>query len=360
MLYIQEGAESKLPENYRRINNICAIMYDQITEVFADQKYDDLKSTKFTYDRENHILVDELEDKKINVLDWFKENNLNEDISNFLIKHLTLSISSDIANFIYESLSCAQRGKMTVAYALLRKPFTDELLILEQLLIDSDNFINRFFHSGDPRNYDPSSRKIEKENIIENAVRNLNPKLHFTADFIYKLRYDKSSPNGLNGITNQALHIVTNDKNYKTLNQNLNFVFNKKEDIENYWDHYYYFVPYLLMYTTSIIDSIVFKFVDNEKSENIKNIKALKRFIGILQWMEIVNVRTKEANQKIYSAFQESLKIECQNCKEIVELDKPDFDLFFETEMFLCPKCFTNILNGENAVKPIKEFLNGL
>lgn len=360
MLYIEEGEETKLPEKYRRINNICAIMYDQITEVFADQKYDDLKSTKFTYDRKNHILVDELENKKINVLDWLKENNLNDDISNFLNKHLTLAISSDIANFIYESLSCAQRGKMTVAYALLRKPFTDELLILEQLLIDPDNFINRFFHSGDPTSYDPSSRKIDKVKIIEEAVEKLNPKLHFTADFIYKLRYDKSSPNGLNGLTNQALHIVTNDKNYKTLDQNLNFVFNKKEDIEDYWDHYYYFVPFLLMYTTSIIDSIVFKFIEDEKGENIKNIKAFKRFIGIIQWTETVSVKTEEENQKLYSAFQESIKIECENCNGLVELEKPDFDLFFETEMFLCPECFTNILNGKNAIEPIKDFLDGL
>ena len=45
-----------------------------------------------------------------------------------------MSVLADFVNFTFESLSCAMRGKMAVAFALLRKPFTDELLIFEQIL----------------------------------------------------------------------------------------------------------------------------------------------------------------------------------------------------------------------------------
>jgi hypothetical protein len=55
---------------------------------------------------------------------------------------------------------------MTVAYALLRKPLTDELIILEQLLTDNQNFICRFFHSGNPNKHEPSNRNIDKKKII--------------------------------------------------------------------------------------------------------------------------------------------------------------------------------------------------
>lgn len=69
----------------------------------------------------------------------------NKDLELILTKHIILSITSDFINFVFESLYCAKRGKITVAYALIRKPFTDELLILEQLLYNRSDFIYRFF-----------------------------------------------------------------------------------------------------------------------------------------------------------------------------------------------------------------------
>lgn len=360
MLYIEKDSETKLPEKYHEINNVCAIIYDQITEIFVNENYEDLRSTKFEYDEENQILIDDLHNKKINIIDWLKENNLDDTISNFLEKHLTLSIASDAVNFIFEAISCAQRGKLTVAYALLRKPFTDELLLLEQILNDPDDFIERFFHSGNPKHYDPSSKKTDKKELIKNAVNNLNPKLIFRPDLIYNLRYNKETPGGLSGITNQALHIVTNDKNYKTLNQNLNFVFSNKEDIDRYFEHFYHFVPYLLLYTSSVIDSIVFKFLQDEKNQNLKYIKSFKRFIGIAKWTEFIAPNMDPSTDKIYDALIKKFKFECEKCEKKVDLQKIDFDLFFHTETFLCPKCFTNILDNVNSLEMVRNFINDL
>lgn len=46
----------------------------------------------------------------------------------------------------YESISCAQRGKVSVAYSLLIKPLRDNLLYLEWLLADKEEFYQNFLY----------------------------------------------------------------------------------------------------------------------------------------------------------------------------------------------------------------------
>ena len=119
-----------MPRQYRAINNVTAIIYDQLVSIFTPL-YNPLKSTTISLDRENHSFVKELENQKIHALDWLAKNNLTKELSVVATKHIVLSIVSDFVNFVYESLNSAKKGKLTVAYALARKPFLDELLLLE-------------------------------------------------------------------------------------------------------------------------------------------------------------------------------------------------------------------------------------
>ncbi len=143
-LYIEKNQKVRLPKKYYKINNICAIIYDQLTEIFSEDIYKELNKTEIK-SSENENFDEYLKRNKIHVLDWLKTNQRNDELETILTKHIALSVISDFVNFIFESLYCAQRGKMIVAYALLRKPFTDELLILEQLLVDKKNLETDFF-----------------------------------------------------------------------------------------------------------------------------------------------------------------------------------------------------------------------
>ncbi len=360
MIYIEDKEKVALPKKYHNVNNLCAIIYDQLTEIFVADNYKGLNWATFKLDKNKQLLVDELQRNEIHVLEWLKANDLTDELTSVLTKHITMSLVSDFVNFIYESLSNAKRGKMTVAYALLRKPLTDELLILEQLLYDPHEFIQRFYHSGEPTDYDPSKNTIDKRAIIRNALTKAKPNVIFTEDLIYELRYDKSSAAGINGISNHALHIVTSDKHYKTKNQNLNFVFSVEKDIKNYWDHYYYFVPYLLMYSVSIIDNIIFNYLPDKDNQNLRAVKSFRRLVGLVLWTERIKQNTKRANKKMFDAFALLIKLDCKKCKKTIEFTKPDFELFFEAEVLICPKCFSNLLSTPESVKPIKEFMDGL
>jgi hypothetical protein len=355
ILYIEENQKVRLPKKYHKTNNICAIIYDQITEIFTEDIYKELCQSELKK-TENENFEEYLKENKTHILDWLKTNQRNDELEIILTKHIALSVISDFINFIFESLYCAQRGKMTVAYALLRKPFTDELLILEQLLTNKKDFINRFFHDGNPENYDPSSRDVNKTEIINKACEKLTLNLFFPSDLIFDMRYNKSYDAGINGSSNQALHIVTKDKNYKTAEQNLNFVFSNKEDHQTYLENYYFIVPHLLFYAVSIIDQIIFELIDNENAKSHKIIKEFQRLVGFILFTESSELYSKNKTKKILDIIGNTLEFKCKNCNNINIMEKADLELFFKTEILICTKCFNNLISNEN-VSQMKNIL---
>lgn len=358
ILAIEENEEVALPKKYHKINNLCAIIYDQLTEIYQESNYNELLETSLEFS-ENTQFVEQLNKGEIHPLDWLKENELNPEIEIILTKQIILSVVSDFINFMFESMYSAKRGKMTVAYALLRKPLTDELLIFEQLLNDKSDFINRFFHQGNPEDYDPSHRNLDKLKIIESAINKTRLQIFPSSEFIYDLRYNKECSYGINGVSNHALHIVTRDKNYKTSNQNFNFIFSQQDDIERYFEHYYNLVPYLLIYSVSIIDEIVFSILKDEDNQNLRTVKEFRRFIGLILFSEYTSITEKRKNKKIFKELSKEVVLTCPNCKKENEIERTDFELFFENEVFICANCFENLLSTKESVKTLENALHG-
>ena len=354
ILAIEKGEEIFLPKKYHKINNLCAIIYDQLTEIYKEYNYKELSHTTIEF-KDSTKLIKEFKRGKVHPLDWLKENELNSEIEIIITKQIVLAVVSDFINFMFESMYCAKRGKMTVAYALLRKPITDELLIFEQLLGDRKEFINRFFHSGNPEDYDPSDKNLDKQAIIQKAIDKLRINLFPSSEFIFDLRYNKSYDAGINGISNHALHIVTRDKNYRTSEQNFNFVFSGNDDIDRYYWHYYNLVPYLLIYSVSIIDELIFGLLTDEDNQNLKTVKELRRLIGLILLTEYTSVTQKKKNKVLFKEMTKDLIFICPKCGKENKIERADCELFFETEVFLCTKCFDNLLSTKDSVKIIEN-----
>jgi len=45
MIIIEKGAKTRLPKAFHFVNNICAYLYDQLTEVLSDTYYLDMANT---------------------------------------------------------------------------------------------------------------------------------------------------------------------------------------------------------------------------------------------------------------------------------------------------------------------------
>jgi|GEM_PF-1489043 len=357
MLLIEKGKKSHLPKKYRSVNNLCAVIYDQFTGILKSNIFLSHTKVEFAIDPAKQQLVNELFNDSVHALDFLKANGLDDELTDMLTKHITLSVLGDFVNFIYESISCAQRGKMSVAYALLRKPLTDELLIFEQLLYDRADFVRRFFHVGDPKQYDPGLANLDRKQIITNVFTKAQPNGFFNAELIYNLRYDKNTPSGLNGITNRALHIVTTHPSYRTDDQELNFVFSNTEDYHRYWQHYFYFVPVLLIYSAMIVDELVFGWMPG--FEDLKAVRDLQRMIGLLNWSR--TMQTGRSAKKYYkamvTAFAQQLDGPCEACGKEREVEEADFNLFFNELVFLCPHCLHDHLASPEFVDRIKALM---
>lgn len=136
MILIEKGKKIALPENYHFINNVCAALYDLIGEVITDEYYLDMATTSVEYNGANDILKELINNEELHSLDALQKAGRNDELEVMVTKHIVMSIIADFCNFIYESIVIAQKCKISVAYALLRKPFTDQLSILEQILVD--------------------------------------------------------------------------------------------------------------------------------------------------------------------------------------------------------------------------------
>lgn len=358
-LFIENEDSVVLPKEFHKVNNICAIIYDQLTDLFTENNYKSLFETNIKLD-ENSPNLKQLQNEEIHILDYLKNNGLNDELESVLTKHILLSILSDFVNFVFESLNCAKKCKSTVAYALLRKPYTDELLLLEQLLGDRKEFINKFFHIGEPQDYDPSSNKTPKKEIIEKALEKIQMNFFYSSDFIYELRYDKTFVRGINGISNKALHIVTGNKNYRTAEQNFNFIFSGQEDIFEQLKNYYFTIPHLLFYSVSVIDEIAFSFSEktDDKNKTIKILKQFTRIIGYILFTEENNVTNKTENNKLFESLSENLNFDCENCNHISEIIRDDFEHFFYSQTITCKKCSSDLLKFKSNLNKIVELLN--
>ena len=157
---------------------------------------------------------------------------------------------------------------------------------------------------------------------------------------MHELRYDKSATYGINSISNQAIHIVTRDKNYRTLNKELNFVFSTREDNESYWHHYYKIVPYLLFYSAALLDAIVFDFLPDEIFA--KNLKAFKRLMTFVAFTEAGKINEGVDTNKVVEVFSGLLEHTCKMCANDIKFKMADFKLFIEGGILICDKCFTD------------------
>lgn len=356
---IQEGERVLIPKKYHKINNLCAIVYDQMTELLKSKEYIGLRKTTIDLSSEKREIKEVLNDLKIqkeegkDILEWMKDENQRKEVELVVSKEVFRAVTSDLLSFVFESLYAAKRGKMSVAYSLIRKPFTDLLLILEQLYVDRENFIHNFYFDGNPRNYDPSpgNHKIDKKEVIEKVFKKVKMySIIHDAEMIHDLRYNKELDYGLSGITNHALHIVTNDRRYKTEEKDLNFVFSNKEDYKRYYKHYYTIVPHLLIYCATVVDGVAFNFLQDKPNQNRKVMRDFRRLVGMTMLMEYLGLNRKRTINKMFKELSKTLKITCGTCGTINSIEKADCILYLESELFLCPNCIENIILTDESI----------
>lgn len=221
--------------------------------------------------------------------------------------------------FIHTALKCSDKGKLTVTFATLRKALKDNLLILEFLNADKRDFFRRFNNPSQELIIGGISEE-DKKKIIKNNCKiiGFSEKL---GNGIHDLRYKRGFKSGLASLFDQALHITTNNRHFKTERQNFNFIFSGTKAIESQWKLIYNTLPLLMMYFVQTSYHLLNKNIT-------KKIKKENYLVDFIFWKDFLGKKVKNS----------SFKVICNKCKRKTKINNEIIKDGKEVKLYLC-KC---------------------
>lgn len=246
---------------------------------------------------------------------------------------------SDFLHFVYEALQCSAKGKLTVAYALLRKPLKENLFYFEWLLADPEEFMHRFTQGLVEEIAIPGSlSREERVRIIQEATSKTQAGDWLPSDFIYSLRYNKKSEYGLEMAWQKATHLVTTMGTLRTEKANLNFVFSNEEAQYSQWDHLYLVLPLLLFHAVQVIEALLATFATREHADY--DLVPLRNMLGLHYWM--MRTRPNGVMEDYLKQLVDGLNMigmACPKCGCEYSVGSDHLERFWITGILECPHC---------------------
>ena len=328
-----------LPKKYWFSHEYCFFIHDQLVQIISSGERDGIFNV--TLEFQNAELAKKIH--KISgeqLFDWLENNGYEHIVYEITYRQLCVALLSDLCHFVYEALNCSKKSKLTVTYALLRKPLKENLFYLEWLLADPEGFLQKFHLDGVQSMILSGTGAIspdKRKEIIKEAIKKTRYGEWIDSEFIYQLRYDKRVTFGMEKLWQKANHLITSYRFLETEEKNINFIFSNPEDHISQWDYLYSFLPILLLYTFYIMQAIIETFAIIQKEE--QNLIELRITIGLLLWSEKRPRPIKiNALQDISKIFEDA-QLYCLKCKKQIFFKKKELRLFFEQGIFKCKSC---------------------
>lgn len=67
----------------------------------------------------------------------------------------------------------------------------------------------------------------------------------------------------------------------------------------------------------------------------------------------------KKGLKKMFNIIGEGVPRKCENYKHLSTIEYADFVLFIKTEIFICQKCFSNLIATPESIQSTKNFFSG-
>lgn len=351
MMHSYSDDKTKLPLQYILVHDYCCdILLDIVPFLFSSEN-EDLRAYSFDIKK---IPTNFDEFNSLEILNWLKKNGYKEQHNKYFLIYIFKGILADFCEYLEFSLIASRRSRVNVALNLIRKPFLENLIVLEQILTKPEQLIEHFTESK-PEVYNPTNEK-DKRGLIEDCLTNHVNNMFFKSDLIYTLRYDKNNPNSFYALSNRAVHLVTTrNKSYRTQNFDFNLVFVPESNFEEFWDHYYNFIPMLLYYAVEIIEAIVLREVKQKKEEY--QFRKFSRLIGFLFITELLNplqAKKDSALDKLSGQFD----VTCPNCSKKNVLFKSDYNEIYSNKTLCCKHCLCDMIEDKKILNDFYHAFN--
>ncbi|WP_161524315.1 hypothetical protein [Chromobacterium haemolyticum] len=249
-----------------------------------------------------------------------------------ILNTITMALVSDCAHHIYESLKCFEKRKFIPAFNLLRKPLIDNLLYISWMVADEDDFYSAYT-SGSPEKLTQKIIGNRRANIIHSAIEKTDLGDLITANEIVTTIYNSKNTNGLYGLFQHAVHLVTVDRiEIKTSPENFNFIFKSPNDNDLY-ETLYTQLPTLLLYLTQIIaklfDRISPMDTGSQKAFSFRTINGYRLIKSKKNALTLAKILDKNLSQKFHY----------HSCKTPFSVSPHNAARLLLTDTYRCGKC---------------------
>lgn len=231
-----------IPDELIPLHEISFFFHDQAVQCLKEfDQHPELRS--FEVKLRERPLPDEL--AQMNGIDLARFAGYHDEAKSLMLNECVMALIADGLHFICEALFAYEKGKLAVSLSLMRKPLKENLLYLEWIIADPDDFYAAFA--------DPERRSLlvdvlspeRKREIIDDAMAKTGLATLRDSKLLYDLRYEKKA-NGLEPLWQKAMHLVTTmNSHIRTEEENFNFIFANEEQRAGIYAHIA--LPYMLL-----------------------------------------------------------------------------------------------------------------
>ena len=265
---------------------------------------------------------------------YWRDHGYATVINKSLYKHIIFSLVADYNRYIFDAIDCATKYHFGPAFTLLRKPFKDNLLLIEMFYTKGHKFVADFLNKPIKEFAIDNISKEEKMKILKKCHRKLK---FLTAKKMYDLRYSKNSKESLEKIWNKTLHIITNYKDYATENGNLNIVFATDDEVEEHIVYFYKVCCSMQLYVVQLLLNIL-------RDENLISEELFNKNMSNLYFSFSCTLDGDIPNE-----IANSLVVKCSHCEHEFQITK---EMIIDnnknkTFIYKCNQCKkATIING--------------
>jgi hypothetical protein len=327
--FLPEERLTNIPAAYRDQHELCFYLHDAMVSLLkgAGEVQASTLSIRLESPEEAEQFM-----RRNDPIEYFLDRGEVDIARRIALNQVTPALFADFLHFIYETLSCLERRKFVVAFALLRKPMQQNLLFASWILADEAAFFEDLRRSPADHMEEhkfPADKRIQ---IFRAALSKVEHYGLLDASLINEIIYNKELPKGFAHLFAKANHLVTSRGQLaRTESMNLNFIFKNPTDNDVY-ESIYLSLSYLLWYALLIQIALFSRMRAVEDS--------------FTRWMTITTMATFDAlfvsgSSHLAAVLSKALGkfMNCPHCKKKVSIGRKATGRFFLAQRVHCKNC---------------------
>lgn len=319
---------TNIPKKHHPEHEFCFHLHDLMTQLLVEMNAIKASDVSFPLESEEEArLLNESGD----VLDFLAQSGRGDIERRVVINHVSMALFSDMLHFIYEALIALEKRKFSVAFALMRKPFKEGLVLAAWMCADEVDFFDNLKTNPRDSFSHGAHSPDEMTQRLKAAIKKCRGMDFANAERIYSLVYDRKNEIGLAPLFDKATHLVTKNKHIATEDYDINFIFKNPLDNDVYESHY-----------SDLAMLLLFLHVLQIELYSRMNFAKEK----YLSWLLFTSLGTYESlftsgRARMVGLVNNTFKefLVCQHCEQPIRLRKADAPRFFVAEILECKEC---------------------